>query len=75
MSGVHFTGANQDQPGLFAEADGGTICLDEIGDIPITVQSKLLRVLQEQEIKPLGATKTKQIDVRVTALTNLTLKR
>ena len=69
-----FTGANHDQPGLFAEADGGTICLDEVGDIPITVQSKLLRVLQEQEIKPLGATKIKRIDVRVTALTNLDLE-
>jgi DNA-binding NtrC family response regulator len=69
-----FTGANHDQAGLFAEADGGTICLDEIGDIPITVQSKLLRVLQEQEIKPLGASKTKKIDVRVTALTNLDLE-
>jgi transcriptional regulator with GAF, ATPase, and Fis domain len=69
-----FTGADHDQPGLFAEADGGTICLDEVGDIPITVQSKLLRVLQEQEIKPLGATKTKKIDVRVTALTNLDLE-
>ncbi|MCP4337526.1 MAG: sigma-54-dependent Fis family transcriptional regulator [Desulfobulbaceae bacterium] len=70
-----FTGANHDQTGLFAEADGGTICLDEIGDIPITVQSKLLRVLQEQEIKPLGASKTKKIDVRVTALTNLDLEQ
>ncbi len=69
-----FTGASHDQPGLFAEANGGTICLDEIGDIPITVQSKLLRVLQEQEIKPLGATKTIKIDVRVTALTNLDLE-
>ncbi len=68
-----FTGANHDQPGLFAEADGGTLCLDEIGDLPITVQSKLLRVLQEHEIKPLGATKTKKIDVRVIALTNLDL--
>ncbi len=69
-----FTGANHDQPGLFAEADGGTLCLDEIGDIPITVQSKLLRVLQEQEIKPLGATRTEKIDVRVIALTNLDLE-
>ena len=69
-----FTGANHDQTGLFAEADGGTLCLDEIGDIPITVQSKLLRVLQEQEIKPLGATRTRKIDVRVTALTNLDLE-
>ncbi|MFW2366654.1 MAG: sigma-54-dependent transcriptional regulator [Desulforhopalus sp.] len=69
-----FTGASHDQPGLFAEADGGTICLDEIGDLPINVQSKLLRVLQEQEIKPLGATKTRKIDVRVIALTNLDLE-
>lgn len=70
-----FTGADHDQPGLFAEANGGTICLDEVGDLPITVQSKLLRVLQEQEIKPLGATKTKKIDVRVIASTNLDLEK
>jgi DNA-binding NtrC family response regulator len=69
-----FTGADQDQAGLFAEADGGTLCLDEIGDLPITVQSKLLRVLQENEIKPLGDSRTKKIDVRVTALTNLDLE-
>jgi transcriptional regulator with GAF, ATPase, and Fis domain len=69
-----FTGADHDQAGLFAEADGGTICLDEVGDLPITVQSKLLRVLQEQEIKPLGDNKTRKIDVRVTALTNLDLE-
>lgn len=69
-----FTGASHDQPGLFAEADGGTICLDEVGDIPIGLQAKLLRVLQEQEIKPLGATRTKKIDVRVISLTNLDLE-
>lgn len=69
-----FTGAETDQPGLFAEADGGTICLDEIGDIPTPIQSKLLRVLQEHEVKPLGATKTKKVDVRVIALTNLDLE-
>jgi DNA-binding NtrC family response regulator len=69
-----FTGAEHDQAGLFAEAEGGTICLDEIGDLPITVQSKLLRVLQEQEIKPLGDSRTRKIDVRVTALTNLDLE-
>lgn len=69
-----FTGASHDQPGLFSEADGGTICLDEVGDIPISIQSKLLRVLQEQEIKPLGATKTHKVDVRVIALTNLNLE-
>jgi len=69
-----FTGATHDQSGLFAEADGGTICLDEVGDIPIAIQAKLLRVLQEQEIKPLGATRTRKIDVRVIALTNLDLE-
>lgn len=69
-----FTGASHDQNGLFAEADGGTICLDEVGDIPIAIQAKLLRVLQEQEIKPLGATRTRKIDVRVIALTNLDLE-
>jgi DNA-binding NtrC family response regulator len=69
-----FTGATHDQNGLFAEADGGTICLDEVGDIPIGIQAKLLRVLQEQEIKPLGATVTRKIDVRVIALTNLDLE-
>ncbi|PHR28459.1 MAG: DNA-binding response regulator [Desulfotalea sp.] len=70
-----FTGADHDQRGLFAEADGGTICLDEVGDLPISVQSKLLRVLQEHEIKPLGATKTETIDVRVIASTNLDLEK
>ncbi len=70
-----FTNATQDQIGLFAEAEGGTICLDEIGDIPVSVQSKLLRVLQEQEIKPLGAAKTQKIDVRVIALTNRDLEK
>ncbi len=70
-----FTNATHDQVGLFAEADGGTICLDEIGDIPVSVQSKLLRVLQEQEIKPLGAAKTQKIDVRVIALTNRDLEK
>lgn len=69
-----FTGATHDQSGLFADADGGTICLDEVGDIPIGLQAKLLRVLQEQEIKPLGASRTRKIDVRVIALTNLDLE-
>ncbi len=69
-----FTGATHDQNGLFTEADGGTICLDEVGDIPIGIQAKLLRVLQEQEIKPLGATRTRKIDVRVISLTNLDLE-
>jgi len=70
-----FTNANQDQEGLFAAANGGTLCLDEIGDLPFAIQSKLLRVLQEREIKPLGSTRTIKIDVRIIALTNLNLEK
>jgi DNA-binding NtrC family response regulator len=70
-----FTGADQNHAGLFCQADGGTICLDEIGDIPVTVQTKLLRVLQEQEIKPLGADKSTRIDVRIIASTNAELEK
>lgn len=70
-----FTNANQDQDGLFTAANGGTLCLDEVGDISFAIQSKLLRVLQEGEIKPLGSTKTIKIDVRIIALTNLNLEK
>lgn len=70
-----FTNANQDQQGLVAAADGGTLCLDEVGDLPFSIQSKLLRVLQEREIKPLGSTKTVKVDIRVIALTNLGLEK
>ncbi len=69
-----FTGADRDHGGLFIQADGGTICLDEIGDIPVSVQTKLLRVLQEQEIKPLGAEESIRIDVRIIASTNADLE-
>ncbi|MBW2466194.1 MAG: sigma-54-dependent Fis family transcriptional regulator, partial [Deltaproteobacteria bacterium] len=69
-----FTGAEHDHKGMFDEADGGTICLDEIGDIPVSIQTKLLRVLQEQEIRPLGAEKSHKIDVRVVAITNQDLE-
>ncbi|GAB4334412.1 MAG: sigma-54 dependent transcriptional regulator [Desulfobulbaceae bacterium] len=69
-----FTGADKDFQGLFREADGGTICLDEIGDIPVPIQTKLLRVLQEGEIRPLGATGPLKVDVRVIALTNRNLE-
>ncbi len=69
-----FTGAHQNQAGLFLEANGGTLCLDEIGDIPVSVQTKLLRVLQEQEIKPLGSSKTISVDVRIIASTNRNLE-
>ena len=69
-----FTGADNDKDGLFLEADGSTILLDEIADIPISVQTKLLRVLQEKEIQPLGQTNTIQVDVRVLASTNQDLE-
>ncbi|MFO7783059.1 MAG: sigma-54-dependent transcriptional regulator [Thermodesulfobacteriota bacterium] len=69
-----FTDAKQDRQGLFREADGGTIVLDEIGDLPINFQTKLLRVLQEKEIKPLGHPRSATVDVRVLASTNRNLK-
>ena len=69
-----FTGADSDKNGLFIEADGSTILLDEIADIPITIQTKLLRVLQEKEIQPLGQTKSFKVNVRVIASTNQDLE-
>ena len=69
-----FTGAGKARRGLFREAHRGTIFLDEIGDIAPAVQNKLLRVLQEREIKPVGADRVVQIDVRVVAATNKDLK-
>lgn len=69
-----FSGANHDKKGLFLEASGSTILLDEIGDLPIALQTKLLRVLQEKEIMPLGQTKSLAVDVRVLASTNQNLE-
>lgn len=65
-----FTGADRDHIGLFEEAHGSSLFLDEIGDIPVALQIKLLRVLQEREIKPLGATKTLKVDARILSSTN-----
>ena len=70
-----FTGAVQDRIGLFEQAEGGTIFLDEIGDITPSMQLKILRVLQEREIMRVGESKTRKIDVRVIAATNRDLKQ
>ena len=70
-----FTGANLSKPGKFEQADTGTVFLDEIGDVPLPVQVKLLRILQEREFERLGSNKTKHIDVRVVAATNVDLRR
>ncbi|MDQ3364065.1 MAG: sigma-54 dependent transcriptional regulator [Myxococcota bacterium] len=69
-----FTDARFDRGGLFVEADGGTIFLDEIGELALPLQAKLLRVLQEHEVRPLGATKNQRVDVRVVAATNKNLE-
>ncbi len=68
-----FTGAGEAREGLFRAADGGTLLLDEIGELPLPLQAKLLRALQEGEVLPLGATKPVRVDVRIVAATNRTL--
>lgn len=68
-----FTGAGEAREGLFRAADGGTLLLDEIGELPLALQAKLLRTLQEGEVLPLGATKPVKVDVRIVAATNRTL--
>jgi transcriptional regulator with GAF, ATPase, and Fis domain len=70
-----FTGAHEDKKGLFEIADGGTLFLDEVTEMPIALQSKLLRALQEGEIRPLGATQERRVNVRIVAATNRNLEK
>jgi DNA-binding NtrC family response regulator len=65
-----FTGANHDKPGLLVAADGGTVLLDEVADLPLAIQAKLLRVLENGEVLPVGAVKSVRVDVRFVAATN-----
>jgi two-component system response regulator HydG len=70
-----FTGAVKSRPGLFREADGGTMLLDEIGELPPSIQAKLLRVLQEGEVRPVGEDQPVKVDVRIIAATHRDLQR
>jgi len=69
-----FTGAAYDHKGLFQSADGGTVFLDEIGDMPVALQVKLLRALQEREVRPVGATQAVPVDVRIVSATHRNLE-
>jgi formate hydrogenlyase transcriptional activator len=70
-----FTGALKDKPGRFELADGGTLLLDEIGEVPLPMQAKLLRVLQEQELERVGDSRSRKVNVRIVAVTNRDLKK
>ena len=70
-----FTGAHEDKKGLFEIADGGTLFLDEVTEMPVSLQSKLLRVLQEGEVRPIGATQEKKVNVRIVTATNRNLEK
>lgn len=69
-----FTGAEKARKGLFLEADGGTIFLDEIGELPLQLQVKLLHVIEQKEVRPVGSEQTRPVDVRIVAATNRDLK-
>ncbi len=69
-----FTGALSDKAGLFADATSGTLLLDEIGNVGIAMQASLLRVLQEQQVRPVGSSRTRPVDVRIIAATNVDLR-
>ena len=69
-----FTGADRDYARLIASADGGTLFLDEIGDMPLSLQAKLLRFLQESEVRPLGSNQTRRVDVRIITATHQDLQ-
>ena len=68
-----FTGATSNRKGRFAQADGGTLFLDEIGDMPLALQAKILRCIQEKAIEPVGSNTTQKVDVRIIAATNQNL--
>ncbi len=70
-----FSGATTTRPGLIASADNGTLFLDEIGDLPLAAQAKLLRVLQEREVVPVGGTTPKKVNVLVCSATNVDMRR
>jgi two-component system response regulator AtoC len=70
-----FTSAHKTKKGMIAEADGGTLFLDEVGELPLPLQVKLLRVLQDEEVRPVGENRTEKVDVRVVAATHRDLKR
>ncbi|MGE5216952.1 MAG: sigma-54-dependent transcriptional regulator [Chloroflexota bacterium] len=69
-----FTDARKDRPGLFQEANGGVLFLDEIGEIPLTLQAKLLRVIEDREVRPLGSNKSEKVDVHLISASNRALE-